>query len=124
MTGMPLGWAVLAVAAGGAVGAVLRHLLSHSSLGPLGGVLLANVAGSAALGALLATADRLPAGLVLLLGTGLCGALTTWSTVAVQTAGLARADLGRATAYLGLTLVTGLAAGAGAFALLARTGGV
>ena len=40
---------------------------------------------------------------ILLLGTGLCGALTTWSTVAVQTVALGRADLGRAAAYLGLT---------------------
>jgi CrcB protein len=115
---MPVGWAVLAVAAGGAAGAVLRHLLAQSTLGALGGVLLANLAGSAALGALLATADRLPSMVILLLGTGLCGALTTWSTVAVQTVALGRSDLGRAAAYLGLTLASGLAAGAGAFALV------
>lgn len=108
--GMPWLPAVLLVAVGGAVGAVLRHLVSVPPLGPFRGVLAVNVAGSAALGALVAWADRLPDGVLLLLGTGVCGALTTWSTLAVQTWELGRRDLPRAAAYLALTLLLGLAA--------------
>lgn len=118
MTGMPWAWALLLVAVGGAVGAVARHLLSMPPRGPFVGVLVANVLGSAALGALVATADRLPGWAVLLLGTGLCGAVTTWSTLAVATWEVGRRDRGRAAAYLLVTLVLGLAAGWLALALL------
>ena len=106
--GMAWGWAVAAVALGGAVGAVLRHLLATAPWGPLRGVLAANTAGAAALGALLARVDD-PA-LLLLLGTGLCGALTTWSTLAVQTVDLGRGALARGAAYLAVTLALGLGA--------------
>lgn len=105
---MGWGWAVVAVALGGAVGALVRHLLAAAPWGPLRGVLVANTAGAAALGALVARVHD-PV-LLLLLGTGLAGALTTWSTLAVQTADLARVASLRATAYLGLTLVLGLGA--------------
>lgn len=106
--GMAWGWAVLAVAVGGAAGAVVRQLLSTAPWGPLRGVLVANTTGAALLGALVALVED-PA-LLLLLGTGLCGALTTWSTLALQTAELARRSPGRAAAYLGVTLVLGLGA--------------
>lgn len=105
---MGWGWAVVAVATGGAVGAVVRHLLASAPWGPLRGILVANVAGSAALGALVAVVDS-PV-LLLLLGTGLCGALTTWSTLAVQTTELGGDAPGRAAAYLVLSLVLGLGA--------------
>lgn len=101
-------WTVAAVAVGGALGAVLRHLLASASWGPLRGILVANVTGGAALGALVAVVDS-PA-LLLLLGTGLCGALTTWSTLAVQTVELGRGAPGRAAAYLALSLALGLGA--------------
>jgi fluoride exporter len=105
---MGWGWAVLAVALGGAVGAVVRHLLAAAPWGPLRGVLLANTAGAAALGALVArTHDPV---LLLLVGTGLCGALTTWSTLAVQVVELGRRAAVRAAAYLALSLVLGLGA--------------
>jgi CrcB protein len=119
MAGMPWGWALLAVALGGAAGAVLRHLVTMPPIGPFRGVLLANVVGSALLGALVAGADRLPPTLVLLLGTGVCGALTTWSTLAVQVWEVGRREPGRAAAYLGLTLLAGLVAAAGGYALVA-----
>lgn len=48
--------------------------------------------------------------IVLLLGTGLCGALTTWSTLAVQTHQLGRHSPGPAAAYLLLSLILGLGA--------------
>ena len=119
--GMPWLPAVLLVAVGGAVGSVLRHLVSVPPLGPFRGVLAVNVAGSAALGALVAWAERLPDGVLLLLGTGVCGALTTWSTLAVQTWELGRRDLPRAAAYLALTLLLGLAAAWLTHSLLATT---
>ncbi|WP_420747160.1 CrcB family protein [Ornithinimicrobium sp. Y1847] len=105
---MAWGWAVLAVAAGGAVGAVVRHLLTVAPWGTLRGVLVANTTGSAGLGAVFALVES--PGLVLLLGTGLCGALTTWSTLAVQTAELGRRAAAHAGAYLFLSVVLGLAA--------------
>lgn len=113
---MPWGWAVLLVALGGAVGATLRHLASLPPAGPVRGVLLVNVLGSAVMGALLARADTLPPALLLLLATGVCGAMTTWSALAVHTWQLGRRDLPRAAAYLGLNLA--LAVGAATLAWL------
>lgn len=118
--GVPWAWVVLIVAVGGGLGAVARHLLSMPPVGPFRGVLVANVVGAGALGALSASADRLPPTLVLLLGTGLCGALTTWSTLAVQTWELGRRDVARAGAYLALTLALGLATAGTTYAVLAR----
>jgi fluoride exporter len=110
--------AVLAVAIGGSLGALLRHLLSGPRLGALRGVLAANVLGAAALGALVALAPRLPDVLVLLLGTGLCGALTTWSTLAVQVWQEGRRSPAAAARHLALNLGLGLAAGVTAYLLL------
>lgn len=121
--GMEWTWAwslaVLVVAVGGAVGAVLRHLVALPPLGPLRGVLLVNVLGSAALGALVALEDRLSTAVFLLLATGVCGALTTWSTLAVHTWELGRHGLRPAAAYLGATLVLGLGAATLTYLLLA-----
>lgn len=100
--------AVLAVAAGGAVGAVVRHLLTQVRWGARGGVLVANTVGSAGLGALIALVES-PV-VLLLLGTGLCGALTTWSTLAVQTEELGRRAPARAVAYVALNIALGLGA--------------
>lgn len=111
-------WAVLLVALGGAVGALVRHVVVQPPLGAVRGVLLANVVGCAGLGALVALADRWPPALVLLLGTGLSAALTTWSTLAVLTWQLGREDLPRAAVYLGLTLALGLGAATLVWSLL------
>ena len=107
---MAWGWAVVAVAAGGAVGAVVRHALATARWGPLRGVLVANTVGAAALGALVASTDD--PRLLLLVGTGLCGALTTWSTLAVQVvqAGSHGRGAAWATAYLVLSVVLGTGA--------------
>lgn len=117
MTGMAWGWAVLAVAVGGAVGAVVRHLLTEAPWGTLRGVLVANTVGSAGLGAVVALVES--PGAQLLLGVGLCGALTTWSTVAVQTVQLGQRAPGSAAAYLLLTLLLGLTAALLTLAVLA-----
>jgi fluoride exporter len=75
---------LLYVALGAAVGAPLRILAGHFIDGRLPwGTALVNVGGSFLLGAL--TGSGLDAGLLALLGTGFCGALTTYSAFAVQT---------------------------------------
>lgn len=107
MSAPALAVAVL-VAAGGALGAVLRHLSATAGWRGLRGVLAVNVLGSLGLGIVLGLGDRVPETLALLLGTGLCGALTTWSTLAVQTWELWEIDRAVATAYLLLSVALGV----------------
>lgn len=106
----------LVVALGGAAGAVVRHLLASGPLGGLRGVLLANTTGAALLGVLTALVKE--PWLMLLMGTGVCGALTTWSTLVVQTLGLWERSPWRATAYLLLNVLLGLGAALLALRLL------
>ncbi|HSP60809.1 MAG TPA: CrcB family protein [Ornithinimicrobium sp.] len=75
--------AALAVTLGGALGAVLRWALARA-VGEGMGLAVANVLGSAALTALALRGGAWPPEAVLLLGTGVCGALTSWSTLAAQ----------------------------------------
>lgn len=81
---------LLLVLAGAAVGAPLRYLVglaTPASAFPFG-TLIVNVAGSFLLGFLVALpADPATAAL---LGTGFCGALTTYSTFSYETLRLAR----------------------------------
>ncbi|GAA4410049.1 hypothetical protein GCM10023148_01050 [Actinokineospora soli] len=78
----------LLVALGAAVGAPLRYLADRALRGRVfpWGTFAVNVAGSFALGALTGVGMELH----LLLGTGLCGALTTYSTFSYETLRLAR----------------------------------
>ncbi|MFC4147493.1 fluoride efflux transporter CrcB [Micromonospora mangrovi] len=84
---------VLLVALGAALGAPLRYLTDravqarHDSPFPWG-TLTVNVVGSMLLGAVVA----LPAApaVTALVGTGFCGALTTWSTLSYETLRLTR----------------------------------
>ena len=86
----------LLVVAGGMVGAPLRYLADravqsrHDSVFPWG-TFTVNVAGSLVLGLLTGAALAGAAGseLRLLLGTGMCGALTTYSTFSYETLRLA-----------------------------------
>ncbi|MFF5389878.1 fluoride efflux transporter CrcB [Streptomyces sp. NPDC013012] len=86
----------LLVAAGGAVGAPLRYLTDravqarHDTVFPWG-TFTVNVVGSLLLGLLTGAALSGAAGHTaqLLLGTGLCGALTTYSTFSYETLRLA-----------------------------------
>ena len=112
---------VLLVALGAAVGAPLRYLTDRVVQGRIGsrfpwGTLTVNVAGSLVLGFLVG----LPASPAwsALLGTGFCGALTTYSTFSWETLTLSRTrgpllafanvilsvTAGLAAAYLGLLL--------------------
>lgn len=107
---------LLLVAVGGAGGAVARHLVGLALAGAAlrfpWGTLLVNVAGSLALGALVgATPPLHPARL--LLGVGVCGGFTTFSTYSVETlALLERGATGRAAAYALASVALGLAAAA------------
>lgn len=107
---------VLLVALGAAVGAPLRYLTDRAVQARFGpgfpwGTLTVNVAGSLILGFLIG----LPASpaWTALLGTGFCGALTTYSTFSWETLSLARAGAGRqALAYVILSVTAGLGAAA------------
>jgi fluoride exporter len=108
---------LLLVALGAAVGAPLRYLTDraiqarHDSVFPWG-TLTVNVAGSLLLGFL----TGLPAGsaVAALLGTGFCGALTTYSTFSYETLRLARTG---ARFYAAANVVASVVAGLGAAAL-------
>jgi CrcB protein len=90
----PWAWAGLVVA--GAVGAPARYLLDNAISSRTQGVfpwgtLVINVSGSFLLGLLtgLALFHRFPATPKLILGTGFCGAYTTFSTFTYETVRLA-----------------------------------
>jgi fluoride exporter len=111
----------LLVAAGALVGAPLRLLAVRSAVragrDPAVGTLVVNVLGAALLGALLGAA-AVPSWVLALAGTGFCGTLTTFSTFGADVLRLAGArELARAVACAGATLVLGLGAAAGAYAL-------
>lgn len=117
---------IATVLVAGSLGAVIRYLLSR--LYPVrpghlpGGILIVNVVGSAVAGVILGLAERaaVSADWRLILVTGFCGGLTTFSTWSVETIELL--DGGRWRAALlnvFVTLVLGFAA-AGAGYLLAR----
>ena len=116
---------VLAIALGAALGAVARHLTDRAVRArtttrfPLG-TLAVNAAGSLLLGALLGLASTrgLPPVLLAGLGTGLCGALTTYSTFGAETAALAEDGERRlAATSVAATLAAGAAAAALGWAL-------
>ncbi len=103
---------LIAVAGGGALGAVLRQLTSVSLAGrsrvPLG-VLVVNVVGSFIAGVALGAPLDLTVQLVIV--SGLCGGLTTFSTFAVETIQLVTAGKHRAALLsVGQNLVFGIAA--------------
>lgn len=109
-------WSV-AIVLGGFVGALSRLgllELSHPAAGFPWPTFVANVAGAALLGFFVGGVfQREPSGrgLVPLLGTGFCGALTTFSGLQIETVLLLeRGDVGVAIAYVGASIVAGLVA--------------
>ncbi|MBB5925720.1 fluoride efflux transporter CrcB [Streptomyces echinatus] len=111
----------LLVVAGAVIGAPLRYLTDravqarHDSVFPWG-TYVVNVSGCLVLGLLTGAVSAGAAGpqLRLLLGTGLCGALTTYSTFSYETLRLSEAGSG---IYAAVNVVASVAAGlAAAFA--------
>lgn len=107
--------AFVLVAAGGALGAAVRYLLVLCVSGRFPwSILVANLAGSFVLGVLLVSASP---GWLLFAGVGFCGALTTFSTFALDTFVLARegrhtasvVNVGASVAGSVLALIAGLA---------------
>ncbi|GIH26916.1 putative fluoride ion transporter CrcB 2 [Acrocarpospora phusangensis] len=105
---------VLLVALGAAVGAPLRYLTDryiqsrHDSVFPWG-TLTVNAAGSFVLGLLVGL--PVPGPVSALLGTGFCGALTTYSTFSYETVRLVQeGSRGYAAANLGASVLIGLGA--------------
>lgn len=107
---------VVWVALGAALGAPLRYVVDrviqtrHDTLFPWG-TMTANVTGCLVLGFLVAAAARLPSAVETVLGTGLCGALTTYSTFSYESLRLLE-DGARfyATLYVCGSLVAGFGA--------------
>jgi CrcB protein len=109
---------VLLVLVGGAIGAPLRYLTDlfvqsrHDSVFPWG-TFAVNVAGSLVLGGTagaVAAADG-PAWVLTLMGTGFCGALTTFSTFGFETVRLVDdGSLLEAALNVSASLVVGMAA--------------
>jgi fluoride exporter len=110
---------VLLVALGAAIGAPLRYLVDrtvqarHDSLFPWG-TFAVNSAGSFLLGVLTAASWQAPPPLVAALGTGLCGALTTYSTFGYETVRLLQ---DRVRLFAALNAIASVVAGLGAAAL-------
>ena len=113
---------VLATLAAGALGAVLRFLVARGfAARPVGAVLVVNVVGSALGGAVLALAElgSVSADIRLVLLTGFCGGLTTFSTFSVETIQLVMDGKARvAAASVLANLVLGIGAAALAFAMV------
>ena len=106
----------LLVALGALVGAPLRFLCGHYLDRPFPrGTLLVNVVGSFVLG--LSSALSLSGSQVALVGTGLCGALTTYSAFSVQTVALGPRT---GTVYAVLTVALALLAATLGFAVGAQ----
>ncbi|MBU2695684.1 CrcB family protein [Pimelobacter sp. 30-1] len=103
----------LLVALGAAVGAPLRYYLGQRLDGRWHhGTLTANLVASLVLGACVGWS--VDGSVLALVGTGFCGGLSTYSSLAVQTRDLGPA---RGMAYATTTIVLGLAACALGFAL-------
>ena len=105
---------LIAVAAGGALGSMLRYALSGIALAesvwcgfPLG-TFAVNAAGSLLIGVVLGA--ELPPPAVRLLAVGFCGGFTTFSTFSADTLRLLRAgNYGPAAAYAALSIAVCLA---------------
>lgn len=109
---------ITAVIAGGAIGAVVRYYLERLSVHRLGeripyGTLVANIAGAFVLGVVVGLHDRdvVSDAWLAFVGTGICGALTTFSGLIGQIYTRARHAETRnvAIGYATATFIVGIA---------------
>lgn len=119
----------LLVALGAAVGAPLRYLIDTAvkartpSAFPWGTWVI-NVVGSFVLGAVVALTPAAGPGFAALLGTGFCGAFTTYSTFGWETLSLLeRGRTALAVGYAAASAVVGVAAALAGHALLTAVAG-
>jgi CrcB protein len=122
-------WTVVLVAIGGSLGAVIRHVVELVAARSRGdfpwGTFAVNVVGSFLLGLVVggASVDPRDSALVLLVGVGLCGALTTYGGFAFQVVALSRdghgvvRSRGLAAVYVVASVVVAVAAAAAGYAL-------
>ncbi|WP_330232650.1 fluoride efflux transporter CrcB [Nocardia sp. NBC_00508] len=115
---------VLLVVLGGALGAPLRYLIDRAvqdrrdSLFPWG-TFLVNLIGCLVLGGLSGAGTALATPLFAWLGTGFCGALTTYSTFSYETVRLAeRGAYFYAAMNVVVSVIAGLAAAMSAYAVV------
>jgi CrcB protein len=109
---------LIAIAAGGAVGAVGRHVISFfvsQKLGPFfpWGTLVANVLGCFLIGTVFELSERINLGpnARAMISIGLIGALTTFSTFAIETINLIRErEWAPALLNISISIVAGLGA--------------
>ncbi|WP_100330744.1 fluoride efflux transporter FluC [Bacillus xiapuensis] len=103
----------LYVAAGGALGAVLRYLFSslNASFFPFGTVVV-NTAGSFLLGCLTALAMRKKwrKETSLFLGTGFCGGFTTMSSFSREAVEMIQTNMLLGSLYIAVSVVSGMTA--------------
>lgn len=115
----------LLVAVGAAVGAPLRYLVDSAvrARTPAAfpwGTWLVNVIGSVLLGAVVAATPRLGPEPAALLGTGFCGALSTYSTFGWEVLALVeRGRVALATGYAAASVAAGTVAAAAGYGLVA-----
>ena len=111
---------LLLVAIGGAVGSVLRYLLSGINTSFPWGTFAVNILGSLLIGLLVGLVSKgvLSPEMKLLMVTGFCGGFTTFSTFANESFGMMKAgDVLQMALYVGVSIVIGILAVWGGMAL-------
>lgn len=104
---------LLLVALGGAVGSVLRYLLSGINTSFPWGTFAVNILGSLLIGIFVGLVSKgvLSPEMKLLMVTGFCGGFTTFSTFANESFGMMKAgDVLQMALYVGVSVVIGILA--------------
>ena len=104
---------LLLVAFGGAIGSVLRYLLSGINTSFPWGTFVVNILGSLLIGLLVGLVSKgvLSPEMKLLMVTGFCGGFTTFSTFANESFGMMKAgDVLQMALYVSVSIVIGILA--------------